>query len=99
GGKRQPGYPAVHEVIQVPVLLRLAPARSPEVQRLQPPLPPALLQGPRRGVLAAPGRRHDVGRRRGRAAGRDHRPRRLRVHEHAHPARPEQVRRRAVQVR
>ncbi|CAA9449710.1 MAG: Aminomethyl transferase family protein, partial [uncultured Rubrobacteraceae bacterium] len=62
GGKRQPGYPAVHEVIQVPVLLRLAPARGPEVQRLQPPLPPALLQGPGRGVLAAPRGCDDVGR-------------------------------------
>ena len=92
-------HPAVHEDLQVPVLLRLAPAWGPEVQRLQPPLPPALLQGPGRGVLAAPRRRYPLGRRGGRAAGRDHGPRRLRVHQHAHPAQPQQVRRGTVQVR
>src|SRR5437762_11693572 len=49
----KPGHPSLHPDQEVAVLLRLAPPWRRAVQRLQPPLPPAAVPGPVRGVLAA----------------------------------------------
>src|SRR5579883_452870 len=95
---RRPRHLAVHEDPQVGVLSRLAPPQAAAVQRVQPRVSSPRLLRPHRGVLATAQWRDAVGRGRG-AAGRDHRPRRLHLHQHAGPARSEQVQGRAVQVR
>ena len=97
GGHRS-GGPALSPPAEVALLLEVTGARRGDVQRLQPHLSPPALRRPGRRVLGAARGRHPLGRRR-RAPDRDHRAGRLRVHQHARAPRPDEVRRRAVQVR
>src|SRR6266542_5260093 len=85
GDQSAPGGASLYADPEVAVLLRLAPSGRAEVQLLPPHVPPPPLRRSGRGVLAAIERGHTLGRRR-RAAGGNHRPRRVHAREHARPA-------------
>ena len=92
-------HPVLRAVVPpLPVLREDPRRRLQRVRHLQPHVPAGLLRRPDRGVLGAAQRRDRVGRL-GRADRRDHRAGRVGLHQHAHLPRPDEVRRRAGQVR